>query len=248
MKFISYLIPTTAIAAALLQVGCGTLKTKDKDQVSVDQVKKVALIAYSAQMPAARQLGFDLGSGKLGGEKGGSVIHSSIPEVDQVLSEITQTVRQKLKWNVMDVDQMKKHPSYVAAYKATMEGFQNKMPTPPGYQGYLVSGVMDFDSPRILDEDGRSRLIEELGVDALIVAKLDVQIEASTFMGIGNRYPKSVVAFFVYKKGQANPIWFESFAGEPAKESIGKTGFIDEKKMAKLAVSSAKSALAQINQ
>ncbi|MGZ5280430.1 MAG: hypothetical protein ACXWC9_10830 [Pseudobdellovibrionaceae bacterium] len=235
-----------SLFSLLFLVNCSSLATKVRDEASLKQVRKVAVVAYRVTLPKSKQLSLNLGSGNTGSDAGGSILTGQSPETDQILTNLMKEMAKNQKWAVMDINKVKMAPGYKKAFDQTMNGWQNKMPANPGTQQYVVNEVMDTDAPRILRPEGRDQLISDLGVDAIISLNVTVYLEGTTVMGIGNRYPQSLVTLNVYKKGQENPIWFESAKGDVSTESVGKTGFIDEKKLARLAVSSAQSAYSKM--
>ncbi len=236
-----------ALALTLGLTGCGTIKTRERDAAQVDKVKKVAVVSFSVTQPASAKIGIDLSSGKSGATAGGSMIPQNSPHADEMYLEFSQSLAKNLGWKVMDARQMKANAGYKAAYEKTMKGWQNKMGPNKGDKQFDVSEIMDQDCLRILDFKGREELLTALGVDAIIGGRVQVILNGTTVMGVGSRYPQSKVAFFVYAKGHEKPIWWEGGVdGEEAKESVGKTGFIDEALLSQLAVKSAKTAYQKI--
>jgi hypothetical protein len=234
---------------ALSAAGCGTFQTHSKDASQVSQVKKVAVVAFSVREPAAAGIGLDLGSGKVGASAGGSAISEKDSHSDLMFSDLLTSLHQTMKWTVIDQATMTHNAGYKAAYQKTMTGWQNKMPPGKGEKQFLVEGVMDFDGPRILDSSGRDALIKALNVDAILVANVNVILEATTVMGIGSRHPQSRLSFMLYKAGIEKPIWFEGgVEGQPSTESVGKTAFIDETLLGALAVKSARTAYEKVNE
>jgi hypothetical protein len=237
----------SALALTLGLTGCGTIKFRERDAAQVEKVKKVAVVSFSVTQPASAKIGIDLTSGKAGAAAGGSMIPQNSPHADEMYLDFNQSVSKNLGWKVMDARVMKANPGYKAAYDKTMKGWQNKMGPNKGDKQFDVADVMDQDCLRILDVKGRDALIDALGVDAIIGGRVQVILNGTTVMGVGSRYPQSKVAFFVYAKGQEKAIWWDGgVEGEEAKESVGKTGFIDEALLSQLALKSAKTAFAKI--
>ncbi|HEX4924226.1 MAG TPA: hypothetical protein VFV50_09070 [Bdellovibrionales bacterium] len=240
-------IVSLTLAASLVLSGCGALQVRDRKEAEVNKIKKVAVVSFSAYLPQSKKLGFDLGSGKLGASEGGSLIAQTSTNVDQMYLSLTQNLRQNLKWDVVPLPKMTSNAGYVKSYKQTMEGWQNKMAPPADTIQFLVKNVMDYDSTRILDQAGRDALLDALGVDALVTARVDVHLNGTSIMGIGSRYPQSKVSFQVHTKGQERPVWFDGgVEGDEAKDSVGETAFIDNAKLEELALQSAKSAFSKI--
>jgi hypothetical protein len=232
-----------AISAALSASGCGVLKVRDKNEPQVASIKKAALVSFDVIQAAAAELSFNLGSGKTEGEAGGSMIAQSGAHVDQLYKDVAEHLRKDLHWKVVGESEMISNAGYREAYHKTMDGWQNKMPNPKGTQKYLVKGVFDTDSARILGLEGRDRLMDALGVDALVVTKVEINLTGTAIMGIGSRYPQSNVSYRVFRKGIEAPVWFDYLEGEKSEKSVGATAFTDNELIGKYGAESAKGAL-----
>ena len=233
LLFLSALLTIASLSA------CGSIKTREKDDVAVAKIKTAALAAYTADFPAAVDLLKP---------RGANQIPVSSPENDRLYEKLNQAFQARTKWKMLDTKKMRLQTPYRLAFEKTMKGFQNKMPINEGVNRFVVENVMDSECLRILDVSGRDKLMTDLGVDALVVAKIDVHLNGTTIMGVGSRYPQSVLSFFVFERGQEKPVWFEgSLKGKEMGESVGKTAFIDEPLTAKLAAESAETAFAKIN-
>ena len=240
-------IPIYSLILSSLLIACGSLKVRDKDQAAVNSVKRIAVVAFATLQPGSATLGLNLSKGSV---EGGSnaVMHSrSSDHAEKMYSDLADTLKKNLKWNVLDKKSMITNPDYAKAYKQTMEGWQSKTPPGRGINQFLVGDVMDADGPRILGPQGRDELIKALKVDAILVARVNTVLKGTSIMGIGNRYPKAMVSFYLYSKGKEQAIWFDGgIEGDESKTSIGKTAFIDEQLLGDLAVNSAKSAFSKI--
>lgn len=213
---------------------CGSIKVRDKNVAEVSQVKKAAVVAFSLVQPKPVNLSFDS-------------IDST--HVEEIYSDLMKSFEKKLNWSLLSSLELKKQKGYQTAFNKTMKGWQNKMPVPQDQTQFVPEQIMDFDSVRILGVNGRNELCDQLNVDAIIAAKVNIIIEGTTVMGVGKRYPKAQLSFFVYKRGQETPIWFDGrIEGAKSETSIGMTGFMDPKLLNELAVKSAKSAFSKINE
>ena len=228
-----------------LSACAGLIKTHDKKPEAVAKIRTAALVAYSHEVPAAREIGLNLGSGNLEGSSGGSWQNQESPQATEIFEKTISTFKSRLNWNVMDSKKMLAIPAYPAAYKANMEGWHSRMPVQAGYNRFLVNKVMDYDSARIMEKAGRDKLMDDLKVDALIAIHSRVILNGTTVMGIGKRRPQTRITFFVYTKEAEMPVWFETLEGQEM-ESVGSTAFIDETKVSTLAVKSAEVALAKL--
>lgn len=223
--------------------GCATKKINEAE---LNKVKTVAIVAFTSTLPVSQTLSLDAGSGKTSGAAGGSLIPGSSKESEEILTSLVLALQKNKRWQVTELAALKKNPAYIQAYKATMEGWQNKMPPGEGQTNYQVEGIMDKDGVRLLGPEGKNQLIKALGVDAVVVVNVHTTLEGFKVMGIGKRKPQSTANIQVYSINEEGPIWFESFKGEQSDESVGMTGFIDETKLQKLAVTSSQSAFSKI--
>lgn len=235
-----------AVMAFALSTACGMFKVRDKQESEVKAIKKVAIVSFSAYLPQSAKVGLNLSSGKLGATEGGSLIPQNSENIDQMYEEFAKSLKANLGWNVYKTKDMIVHPGYTNAFRKTMEGWQNKMGPGEGTTQFLVKGVMDYDGTRILDTNGRDELINDLGVDAIITARVDVMLNGTKVLGIGARHPQSRVSFQVHTKGKSTPVWFDGGVDGDEMESVGSTGFIDNGLLEKLALQSAKSAYTKI--
>lgn len=246
MKLGYQLILGAALCWVALQTTACAVNQKQKDQDAVSKVKTAAFTSFAADFPAANQLGFNLNSGKLGATAGGSMMSQQLPEADELYEKIRTGFAKKMNWKVLTNQQMRFAPAYKDAYKSTMEGWQNKMPPGSGMNRYVVDGVMDFDSARILDKAGREKLMNDLRVDALIAVWSSTHLSGTSVMGIGSKKPQTTLHIAVYGRGSEQPIWREALQGEEIKESVGMTGYFDEKKLAKLVLQAADGAIERL--
>lgn len=246
MKLFVRILFTGLVMASLSS--CASLSHKKDDQ-ALSQVRKVAVVAFTADEPASATLGFSLTSHKAKAEAGGSLISQKSESVDQMLQELQDSFANNMHWSVVDTEAMTQNSGYTSAFKRTMEGWQNKMPPGAGQNRFIVDHVMDFDCVRILDRSGRDQLIDALGVDAIVAAQVKVIMNGTSVMGIGSRHPQSNLSFMMYVKGQDAPVWFEGqIQGKEAEKSVGVTGYTDEAATARLSLESAKTAFAKIGQ
>lgn len=235
-------------AMALALIGCGTIKTKDRNVSETQSIKRAALIAFTADLPARSGIGLNMNSGKAEGSRGGSMLNQNSPETERMMRQVSQAFGSRMKWAMLDPEKATEAPAYREAYKKTMEGWQNKMPPASGTNRFVVRNMMDSECLRILDQPNREKLMQDLKVDALIVSKVDVVLSGTTVMGVGSRYPQSKMFFQVFKKGHERPVWWETLDGKVMEESVGKTGLtLDEKKIADLGLRSLQDGLAKLN-
>jgi hypothetical protein len=224
----------------------GACATSSINQEEMNKVKKVAIVGFNEYRSVAATVSYDLGSGKLGADKMGSVIPERSKETDQMLADLNRGLAAKKGWKMLDTATMKKNQTYIESWKATMEGWQNKHPTSPSLKKFEVEGVMDTEGVRLLRPAGTNKLIAALGVDAVAVIEVKTLLSSTTVMGIGQRRPFSQVLIRIFSPGSEGPIWFQTFTSEVSTESVGATAFIDEKKLATLSIATLRDAISKI--
>jgi hypothetical protein len=223
--------------------GCATSRVNTEE---LSKIKKIAIVGFTAYQPISASLSYDIGSGKIGAEKNGSVIAEKSKDVDPMIEVIGQGLTKSKGWKVLNTEAMKKNAVYIESYKATMEGWQNKMPAPAGVKTYGIDGVMDKEGVRILRPAGTNKLITALGVDAVAVVNVNTMLDSTTILGIGQRKPYTQLLIQVFSPSTPESIWFETFTSDVSKESVGATHFIDEDKVPALAMATLKNALSKI--
>lgn len=236
----------TLAFVALAMSACGSIQTRAKDEARVKTIKNVAVVAFQVDEPAAGGIG--LVNGTLEGTSGGSMITKQSKHVDQMYLSFNDALSKNVGWSVLPVQLMKSNKGYKQAFNATMVGFQNKMGPGQGINRFVIADIMDTDCPRILDTQGRDLLIDALGVDAIVEARVTTHLNGFSVMGIGSRKPQASVAFSVYRKGDTKPTWFEGGIDGDVQESIAKTRFFSEELLAQKSLASAETAFARINQ
>jgi hypothetical protein len=164
-------------------------------------------------------------------------------------NEMLKAFEKNMSWEALKATELTQNAGYRSAYTRTMEGWQNKMPPHDNKNRFIVKNIMDYESLRILGPKGRDQLIRDLGVDAIIAARVNVELHGTSVMGFGARHPQSDVDFVMYRISQSDPIWFEGrISGPKSKESVGSTGFTDESATARLGLKSAVAAFEKIGQ
>lgn len=166
-------------------------------------------------------------------------------DIDQMYEALNQKLSSFLKAKSIKRSALVANEHYVKAYDGTMKGFQNKNIDMSSMR-YEVVQIMDSESMRLLDTTGRDQLMKALNVDAIVSAEVRVVLDGFTVAGIGTRKPQAHVLMQMYKKGIEAPVWFETFIGDAASESVGATKFINENKLRELSLASFRSAIAKM--
>ena len=238
----------TAMTLTTLLTSCGSLKVRDKQEKDVATIKTLALVAMNTVEPVPAEIGLNLGSGKAEGMRGMGEFQGKGEHADAMYLELQKAITKKLRWKTLSKNQMISNAGYKAAYEKTMKGWQNKMPPGEGRAQIVVKDVMDWDSIRILGQKGRDQLIQDLKVDAIMVAMVTVSLGGTSIMGFGPRKPSSLFSFQIYKRGVAEPIWFDGNIKGKEMPSVGGTAIWSRSKLQKYALESATDAFSKINE
>jgi len=226
--------------------GCASL-THHRNEARLAKVRKIAVVGFSVVQPAPASIGFNLNRGQLERMEGGDFIPKRGESINEMYDSLAASFAGNVAWQVVPASLMKRNTAFQHAFERTMKGWQNKMPVGSGRQQFLVDGIMDNEGLRILGKSGRNELLTGLGVDGLVTAQVDVFLNGTAILGVGNRYPQARVSFRLYTQDSDSPDWFEgNLQGEIAKSSVGATAFFDEAMLNKLALESARTAFAQI--
>ena len=237
----------TLLVATLLLSNCGTFKVRDKNQAEVDSIKSAAVVAMSVIEPVPKSLSLDIGGGGVSGDSNGGKIQGHDAHIESMWQELQRSVSLQLKWKTLDKTSMISKSGYKAVHDQTMKGWQNKMPPGENKVQYNPTDIMDSDAIRIMGQSGRDKLLTDLNVDALVVARIDVQLSGTSIMGFGPMHPKAVLNLSVYKKGFEAPVWFDGNIQGKEMPSVGATALFSKEKLQSYALESAKDAFAKIN-
>jgi hypothetical protein len=208
LKAKSRLLVLSVVAAALSACAGATMK---RDSVALESVKKVAIVALSADQP-------DREGGLFGTRSGGSTQPSE--HMDRIYADLAQSLAKQLGWKVVTLAEVRANPTMTKTFESTMKGFQNKMPPHEGTNRYHPPGIPDFDAARIMRPAGRAALARDLNVDAVVVANLRGAVTGTTVMGVGTRRLQGLMSMTVYRGADETPIWFENFRGEDTKTTL----------------------------
>lgn len=242
------LMSLTLLSTGALLSSCGSLKVRDKNASEVSSIKTVALINLDVTEPRPKELALNLGSGNVEGDSAMGMSQQKSAHVERLYNELQRALAINLKWKVIDKNTMTSNPGFKAAYEKTMKGWQNKMLAGAGSVQFTTKDALDYDSPRILDFEGREKLIRDLKVDAIVAAKVHVSLGGTSIMGFGPRKPVSVLSFAVYKKGIEKPVWFDGNVKGKEGASVGATALWSVEKLQNEAVESAIDAFSRIKE
>lgn len=234
-------------AVSLSLMSCSTM-SRQRDDAEYKKVKSAAVVAFILKEPASDVLAVDIGSGAKGAQLGGSSFYQTSTSADQSYQDLTAYLSKQTGWSVLALNDVQHNKYYTDEATKLMAPIKILHAPPSGSNWYLAKDVMAPSAAEIGGREERNKLMNALGVDAIVVATVDVSIKGGfSLNGLGPRKPQSNFVMKVYERDHDKPIWNEEIQGEKSEESLGWIGFIDEKRMDQLAAESTKTALARIN-
>jgi hypothetical protein len=222
MKKIVHVAALLTIAAVFTR--CATLSV---DKARLSSIKKVAIAGFLVvqQMPEGPK--WILGGSKSGGgmmEGWGSSLPSPSEHSNDMYARLAKVLKKDLKWNVIDRKAIEASTVYQAHYENYMKGLQSRPPITAKMKAFGANGVLDpYPIEQRLSDGDRKKLMKALGVDALAMATVRIQLKETgglkNLIGAGDLTPYAEVRFAVYDTKGSEPVWSDLQAmGEAASE------------------------------
>ncbi len=219
--------------------------SKEINELEISRVKKVAVIAYTLNLPMPADISQIASTVKSVSNGDGISLTDDSKAAEAILNQVNLVLAKKQNWTVLPIEQLRQNPAYINAYKSTMNGLQNKMQFDDGSQDFFAKGIMDKDGHRLLKANGRAELMKALGVDAIAIVQVTTRLKGFTIFGFGSRKPQANVFIQVYNSPDQRAIWHETIEGEVG-ESLGITGLYTVAKVEELTKKSVVTALDKI--
>ena len=223
-------ITTLMIAIFILTItsGCASQYRK-RDDEATKKVKRAAIIAFIDKEPASNKIGISLNSGKSSTELGGSSFYQTGAVPDAVYRDLAVAVKKATGWTIASHEDVTSNPLYADEAKKMMAPVKIFFLPKPGENWFTAKDIMVPKAAENLGREGRTKLLNALNVDAVIVAEVNTSVTGGFSMnGFGSRRPQSKFDMQVYQRDAAEPIWIEGATGPKSEESLGWVGFIDE--------------------
>lgn len=240
----------TGVGAALLAIALCSCSTMTLSKPDVEQVKRVAVIGFSVeqQQPNTGERVLT----KLFGPKddGISSLKPAKParesaHAGQMLEDLEDVLRKQMHWQVVDSRTLSKNATYRGRWTARTQGLQPR-PLVPGdnWDIFVAPGVVESFLLENLTLAERQDLMKKLGVDAVVVAKVRVDLVNRGISLGGELAPKSKLHFRLFTSKQEDPIWNDLNADGPeSKAGVEHSlGFADPKALNPLALESVRGA------
>jgi hypothetical protein len=238
------------ISMALILTACSGGQVKRE---RLQHVKRVAIVGLDLeqQKPVS---GMDLAGLMLGKKGSGSAEHKMAIEsahAEQVYNDLTAKLSRSSGWQVMKQADLKKHPAYTKLFREKTEGMQSRPAVHERYEIYRAPGVLDTWPVMLLEEAQSKALAKELGVDALVYAKAQVNLNNSSLfssmIGKGEFKPSSNLSLYVTEGVSGEKILVQTTEGPEVEKGASNTmGVADDAKVNALAQQAASLSMDQM--
>src|SRR5689334_14177581 len=80
--------------------GCGLFKVREKNDLEVAKIHKVAVVAFSAVEPAPNAISLNLNKGRTETVAGGSMLTQHSEHIDEMVAGLREELAKNLHWQV----------------------------------------------------------------------------------------------------------------------------------------------------
>lgn len=228
--------------------GCASLKVQ-KDEVA--KIKKVAVVGFSIVQddPPKPQISFGATDDY---QQSGTAAHcEDAAHANLVLEGLNNQLKTKMKWTVLDSNQVNKNTIIQERMKWQKSSLRPLELIPNNTECFVSAKIPEKFALDRFDFPQRQKLIESLGVDAIVIASIRVVYENTSMLkmvGGGNFRPRSTLNYHLYNAKQEDPIWMDTWArGEPTAEGTSQfLGMTNNNELNAKVVSSAQSAFSEL--
>lgn len=242
------LLFTTLTLLALLS-GCAHT-TVEKDKLS--SVRKVAIVGFDVQQQKAVGLGDLIGiAAKVKSENKADVaMGQDSAHLISIYNDLRTQIEKETSWKVLTLEQLANNPIYTALYKEKTDGFQFRPQINNKYELLQAPKVLDTFALRTTKEESLEALEKALGVDALLIVKVNVNIYKGGFIyamkslfGQAELEPQASTNLTLMQARTKSTLWNEASAQGEAVKSNEKTflGLAEDQVVQRLSVQAAQS-------
>ncbi len=216
------------------------------------KVKSVAVIGIGVeqQKPVSAD---DLIGMAMGHEQDTSPEYSLRNEsehIEKIYNNTVKNIKTNTGWNVLSMEKVRRDPAYRFYFQKKTSGMQNRPPVHHRYTYYQAKGILDDFEVFTTSEEDLNKIKDSLGVDALVVVRLKVNLNNSSMIsnlvGKGSISPSSQATVVIFDNGK-NKIFSESIVGEKIEDS-GKhfLGLAEDKKVNELSIKASDDSVAKV--
>ena len=208
---------TMTLFAAYTLIGCASKPVVQENELK--SIRSVAIVGFTVLSEVPDPMASMAGAGGMGMGLAPN-LNTFAKQTDfaaKVLKGVSEDLQRQLRWTTLNPEQQIRSDAYGDLYVERMKNWQNKMTPDRNYQIHFVKNVLPAADAKDFTPLVRDRMIENLGVDALIEVEIKNKLSSPlSINNIGSKSGESVVQFRVYKKGLAKPIWEDLSAEGPA--------------------------------
>jgi len=218
---VSMLLLTSCIQKAIESV----IPQKDYKAVQVEKVKSIAIVAFDVMQFQPTGVG-----SKISGHFATAQMASNMDPVENELAAdaygyLADQFKAK-KVRVISYSQIASNANYKTIFEVRRHDQKEKMGANHFQKPFVVKGILrPTNADYLLTADQIKTLGKELGVDAVVLARVSYTSQQRDFLGLGiaNIYLRSDLVFSMFETAKGQKIWFDrGFLGTASDESIGK--------------------------
>lgn len=141
-------------------------------------------------------------------------------------ASLSERLKQDLKWTVHTPELVSRDFNYEALRQQKTTGWQSRPITGENISSFTAPGIVEAWTIDRMSADERAELAKHLGVDAIVVAQLRVELKKGgglkQLVGAGDYFPQATLTFKVYEPKGDDTFWQDTWArGEPVAVGTG---------------------------
>jgi hypothetical protein len=245
------------ITVLALAQGCATTKIS-REQLS--GVHKVAVVGFGVQQRVPNSgktvLNALMSSGSdnpAGMALEPARIAEPAPHAEKMYEGLEGTLRKELSWDVLPQKALAQKPAYAKFFREKTKQPQFRpMVSGKNVEMFHPQGIVESALLSSMSPEERRALIRELGVDAIAIATVRVELEneggLKKLVGAGEFRPVTTVGFHLYTPGSEEPAWMDLNAKGASKDPAVEhaLGFADGNALNLQAVAATQAAYADL--
>lgn len=216
-----------ATLMASLATSCATIKI-EKEKVAA--VKKIAIVGYAIQqtMPNSGENILErLASSKSNEMLVFAGLPKAMPHADNLYGDLARNLQEGLGFKIISRRDLASNPHYRVFLQEKTSGAQPRPLVASKYvEVFTPDGILEPFLLNTLKLDQRQKLIKSLGVDAIAMATIKVDLVSHSFLGVaGTLNTVSKMEFKMFDGKSEDPIWHDLNADGKESEQGVKHAF-----------------------
>ncbi len=216
-RLLGKLIYSMGLASVVLAAsGCSSMKLS-KDRVAA--VRRVAIVGFSLQqrMPntgAGMLKVMEQGEGPGGVAMFPAEIAKPAPHAGEMYASLEGKLRDRLSWKILAGRDLSGLSSYKQLHAArTKQPQPRPMLSSRNMEVFVPDGIIEPFLLKTMSFEERRKLIQELGVDAIAMATIRVDLSnrggLKKLVGAGEFHPHATLHFELFDGESEDPIWMD---------------------------------------